>query len=65
MSNAKGKEHIQANSTKTIEPRVLSREKSIAHTSAFDIVEFYKSSSISISLAEYLRLSPKELEKLV
>ena len=32
---------------------------------AFDIVEFYRSSSISISPAKYLRLNPKELDKLV
>ena len=65
LSNAKGKEQIQANSTKPIEHRILSRAESAIGTSTFDIVEFYNSSSISISLAKYLRLNPKELDKLV
>lgn len=34
-------------------------------SSSFDIVELYKASTIQISPVEYLRLNPKELDKLV
>jgi hypothetical protein len=61
MSIPKGNEHIQSNLTKTIEMRIFSKTESGASTLAFDIVELCKSSSISISPAEYLKLNPKEL----
>ena len=36
-----------------------------ASTSAFDIVEFYKTSSISIFPTDYLKLNPTELDKMI
>lgn len=65
ISNSKGKEHVHADMTKTIEPRILSRIETKASTSAFDIVEFCKTSSISISPTKYLKLNPQELDKLI
>lgn len=62
VSNSKGKEHVQAD---TMEPKILFRAETKASASAFDIVEFCKTSSISISPAEYLKLNPKELDKLI
>lgn len=62
---SKGKEHIHADLTKLTEPKILSRAEPKASTSAFDIVEFCKNSSITISPAEYLKLNPRELDRLV
>ena len=61
----KGKEPVHTDSTKVAEPKIWKRTETKASTSAFDIVEFCKSSSITISPAEYLKLNPKELDKLV
>lgn len=38
MSTSKGKEHIHANPTKIIEPKILSRMESMTSTLAFDIM---------------------------
>lgn len=62
MSIPKGKEHIQSNLTKSIEPIIFSKIELGASTLAFDIVELCKSSYISISPAEYSKLNPKELD---
>lgn len=45
-------------------PKIQVHHKSVPEPS-FDIVEFCKSSRIQISLAEYFKLNPKELDKLV
>ncbi len=61
----KGKDPAHADLTKIADPKALKKMEATTSSSSFDIVEFFKSSSITISPAEYLRLNPKELDKLV
>lgn len=52
---------------KSSDVKILPRgsSPSTSLSSSFDIVEFCKASTIQISLVEYLRSNPKELDKLV
>lgn len=65
MLGPKANEHTHSDPTRNVDFIILSRKESAASTSTFEIIEFCKSSSISISLEKYLRLNPKELDKLV
>lgn len=64
-STAKGKEILNHPRSVSKVVQEVASSSFDSSNSSFDIIEFFKSSRIQISPAEYLKLNPKELDRLV